>query len=86
MSSKRKPIPAFQNEAEERDFWERHDSADYVDWDTAARVRFPSLKPSEAAAATACYVTSNLTESSGDLHHANAKREAGSPSPDRAFA
>ena len=51
MSSNRKPIPALQNEAEERDFWERHDSADYVDWDTAARVRFPNLKPSEAAAA-----------------------------------
>ena len=51
MSGKRKPIPAFQNEAEERDFWERHDSANYVDWDAAARVRFPNLKPSEAAAA-----------------------------------
>ena len=51
MSSKRKPIPTFQNEAEERDFWERHDSADYVDWDAAERVRFPNLKPSEAAAA-----------------------------------
>ena len=51
MSGKRKPIPAFQNEAEERDFWERHDSADYVAWDAAERVRFPNPKPSEAAAA-----------------------------------
>ena len=51
MSSKRKPIPTFHNEAEERDFWERHDSADYVDWDSAERVRFPNLKPSEASAA-----------------------------------
>lgn len=51
MSRKRKPIPTFQNEAEERDFWERHDSADYVDWDTAEHVRFPNLKPSESATA-----------------------------------
>ena len=51
MSSKRKPIPAFKSEAEERDFWERHDSADYVDWDTAERVRFPNLKSSEAMTA-----------------------------------
>ena len=51
MSSKRKPIPTFHNEAEERDFWERHDSADYVDWDAAECVRFPNLKPSEAATA-----------------------------------
>ena len=48
MSGKRKPIPAFQNEAEERDFWERHDSANYVDWDAADRVRFPNLKPAAA--------------------------------------
>ena len=41
MSSKRKPIPTFQNEAEERDFWERHDSADYVDWDMAMPACFP---------------------------------------------
>ena len=51
MSSKRKPVPAFRNEAEVRDFWERHDSTDYVDWDMAERVRFPNLKPSEVTAA-----------------------------------
>ena len=50
MSSKRKPTPTFQNEADERDFWECHDSADYVDWDAAERARFPNLKPSEMAA------------------------------------
>jgi predicted DNA binding CopG/RHH family protein len=27
----------------ERDFWETHDSADYIDWSTARRV-FPNLK------------------------------------------
>lgn len=46
MSSKRKPIPAFRSELEERRFWETHDSTDYVDWGKAERVRFPNLKPS----------------------------------------
>lgn len=46
MSAKRKPIPEFRNEAEERRFWERHDSSDYIDWTKAGRARFPNLKPS----------------------------------------
>lgn len=46
MSSKRKPIPAFRSELEERRFWETHDSTDYVDWGKAERVRLPNLKPS----------------------------------------
>ncbi len=45
MSKSHKPIPAFKSEAEERRFWETHDSADYVDWNKAERVVFPSLKP-----------------------------------------
>ena len=49
MSKKRKPIPAFKSEAEERAFWENHDSTDYVDWSKAKRVRFPNLKPSTKA-------------------------------------
>ena len=40
------PIPDFESEAEERAFWESHDSTDYVDWSTAEPVRFPNLKPS----------------------------------------
>jgi predicted DNA binding CopG/RHH family protein len=43
---KPKPRPKFKTEAEERKFWETHDSTDYVDWSKAERVRFPSLKPS----------------------------------------
>jgi predicted DNA binding CopG/RHH family protein len=46
MRKKLKPIPAFGSEAEERQFWETHDSGDYVDWNKAERVRFPNLKPS----------------------------------------
>jgi predicted DNA binding CopG/RHH family protein len=45
MNKSRKPIPDFKSEAEERRFWETHDSADYVDWNKAERVIFPSLKP-----------------------------------------
>lgn len=43
---RRKPIPDFANEAEERNFWQTHDSADYLDWSKAERVRMPGLKPS----------------------------------------
>ncbi len=49
MSKKRKSIPVFKSEAEERTFWESHDSTDYVDWSEAKRVRFPNLKPSTKA-------------------------------------
>ncbi len=46
---KPKPIPSFKTEAEERKFWETHDSADYIDWSKAERARFPNLKPSTTA-------------------------------------
>ena len=44
MRKKLKPIPHFKTEAEERRFWEMHDSADYVDWSQADRARLPNLK------------------------------------------
>ena len=44
--SKPKKTPEFNSEAEERAFWESHDSADYVDWRQARRVSLPRLKPS----------------------------------------
>jgi predicted DNA binding CopG/RHH family protein len=47
--SEPKAIPSFKTEAEERKFWETHDSTDYVDWNKAERVRFPNLKPSTTA-------------------------------------
>lgn len=46
MSMTLKSIPKFRNEAEERRFWETHDSSNYVDWSKAERVRLPNLKPS----------------------------------------
>ena len=46
---KRKPVPKFANEAEERLFRETHDTADYLDWSKAVRASFPNLKPSTTA-------------------------------------
>src|SRR5438093_1332757 len=42
----RKPIPRFRSEQEEREFWETHDTTDYVDWSQGRIIRFPNLKPS----------------------------------------
>ncbi len=38
MKKRRKAIPEFANEEEERKFWESHDSSDYLDWDRAQPV------------------------------------------------
>ncbi len=47
MNSKRKPIPHFSSEDEEREFWATHDSAEYLDWSKAERnPTFSRLKPS----------------------------------------
>ena len=40
-----KPIPEFENEEEEREFWAQQDSTEYLDWGQAERVVFPKLKP-----------------------------------------
>jgi predicted DNA binding CopG/RHH family protein len=39
-----KPIPKFDSEDQEREFWAQHDSAEYVDWNRAKRASFPNLK------------------------------------------
>ncbi len=49
MSKKLKPVPVFSSEADERRFWESHDSSDYLDWSKAERVRLPALKPTSTA-------------------------------------
>jgi predicted DNA binding CopG/RHH family protein len=41
-----KEVPQFKNETEERGFWEKNDSTDYIDWGKGEKVRFPALKPS----------------------------------------
>ncbi len=42
---KKKRIPKFRNEDEEREFWASHDSTDYIDWSEAKEVIMPNLKP-----------------------------------------
>ena len=49
MTGKRSSVPVFETEAEERTFWETHDSSEHVDWSRAERVRFANLKPSTKA-------------------------------------
>ena len=44
MGKKLKSVPRFRNEAEERRFWESHDTADYFDLSKAQRASFPNLK------------------------------------------
>lgn len=46
MTSTRERRARFRSEAEERAFWESHDSSNHVDWNRATRIRFPNLKPS----------------------------------------
>jgi predicted DNA binding CopG/RHH family protein len=49
MTRKLKQVPQFASEAEERRFWESHDSADYLDLDKTQRARFPNLKLSSTS-------------------------------------
>lgn len=42
-------LPKFHSEAEEREFWETHDSANVVDWSAARHVAFPDLRPTTQA-------------------------------------
>jgi len=41
---KLKRIPKFKSEKQEREFWQKVDSTDYVDYSKAVRARFPNLK------------------------------------------
>ena len=45
---KRKKLPNFKTELEEREFWDTHSSEEYVDWDKIEVINapFPKLKPS----------------------------------------
>jgi len=45
MKKQPKTAPKFADEAEERRFWETHDSSDYLDWRQAQPVVMPNLKP-----------------------------------------
>ena len=49
LTPPRAPLPRFASEAEERAYWESHDSAGHVDWSRAERVVLPNLKPTSKA-------------------------------------
>jgi len=38
-------IPKFKTEAQERAYWESHDSTVHLDWSQAQKVRLPNLRP-----------------------------------------
>ena len=44
MKKQLKKIPKFKSEKEEREFWQRVDSTEYLDWSKAERAKFPNLK------------------------------------------
>ena len=43
------PVPRFETEAEERAYWDSHDSAEHLDWSRAERVTLPNLRPTSKA-------------------------------------
>jgi len=42
----KKTIPKFKSEDQEREFWSKADSTEYIDWNKAKRTILPNLKPS----------------------------------------
>lgn len=42
----KKIIPKFKSERREKEFWQNHDSTEYVDWSKAKRAIMPNLTPS----------------------------------------
>ncbi len=38
-------IPKFKTEAQERAYWETHDSSDHLDWTKAKKATLPKLRP-----------------------------------------
>ena len=43
--AKKKPIPEFGSEDEEREFWAANDSTEFIDWSSAGRRKFTNLRP-----------------------------------------
>ena len=41
----KKNIPEFKTEEEEREFWDTHDSSEYIDWSKSKTITLPKLKP-----------------------------------------
>ncbi len=45
MNKPTESTPVFSNEAQERAYWEAHDSGAHLDWSKAKKVSLPNLKP-----------------------------------------
>ena len=45
VKSKRKAVPTFSSDQQEREYWARHDSTDHVEWSQAERPSSPLLRP-----------------------------------------
>ena len=45
MSSMRKKIPKFNSEDDEREFWGREDSTEYIDWSKGSHATLPNVRP-----------------------------------------
>jgi len=41
-----KTIPKFENEQQEKEFWDKNDSTEFIDYSYAKSVKFPNLKKS----------------------------------------
>ena len=48
MTIQGKTIPRFDNEEEERIFWESHDSTEYLDWSQAKQIRLEAVCRSQS--------------------------------------
>jgi predicted DNA binding CopG/RHH family protein len=46
MVKKAKNLPRLRSEDQERDFWSKANSTDYIDWSEARPLVLPNLKPS----------------------------------------
>jgi hypothetical protein len=57
----KKKTSQFRNEDEEGDFWQSHDSTEYVDWKKAERLTPANLKPSVKT------ISLRLPESTGNV-------------------
>jgi len=45
-NTKKKETPQFSSEEQEREFWAKADSTEYIEWGKAKRTVFPNLMPS----------------------------------------
>jgi hypothetical protein len=41
MAITKKPVPEFRSEEDERNFWAKHDSTGFIDWQAAQRRPVP---------------------------------------------